>query len=464
MCKSIFSFLKSLIPVRVSAWLPFFILLLFNSSVFSQNLTVGYYPSWLKMTLPANKIQFENLTHIIHAFAWPENDGKISMYSDLIDMELVEATHDAGKKILIAFGGWGQSNGFSQMAADSTSRTNFINNVTEFIQKESYDGVDLDWEFPANTTDKNNLTLLVRELREKLDEVDFSLLLSMAVNPGSYHGQHFDYQAMIDYIDWFAMMAYDFHGGWTDHAGHNAPLYQPPGEYDGSGYDGLQYLHVTRGIPKEKILFGMPFYGRHFYASELYGPATDGFTTYLYSEIARKIAAGGWVYHWDDYSKVPYLLNTYNNRLITYDDTLSIRMKCEFAKENELRGVMIWALGQDVIDDRQPLLETVGTTMGDQIGILTPKNQIVRNFELFDNYPNPFNPSTTIQFYLEKPMPVKLSIYNTAGQLVQVLINSILNRGMNTIAWDASGFPTGVYFYRLEAGKFSEMKKMLLVK
>jgi hypothetical protein len=105
MYNDIFSFLKSMMANRVRAWLPFLTLLLLDSPTFSQNLSVGYYPSWLRMTLPANKIQFENLTHIVHAFAWPENNGKISLYGDLKYPDLVAATHSAGKKILIALGG-----------------------------------------------------------------------------------------------------------------------------------------------------------------------------------------------------------------------------------------------------------------------------------------------------------------------------------------------------------------------
>ena len=463
MFKYKFPFLKSVIRCHIRCFL-LILLLLTASSAFANDLIVGYYPCWMTATLPARDIQFENLTHIIHAFAWPESDGSISTAYGLIYPELNEAAHNAGKKILISLGGWGNSGGFAPMAADSATRATFIGNLMDFMNDNNYDGVDLDWESPANTTQKNNLTLLVKELHEKFDEVDDSLLLTMAVGTGSYSGQHFDYESMIEYIDWFAMMAYDFHGGWSNHAGHNAPLYQPPGENDGSGYDGMQYLHVTRGIPKNKILFGMPFYGKHFYASELYGPATDGNTTYLYSEIARKFAAGGWVYHWDDFSKVPYLLNTYNTRFITYDDTVSIRFKCEFAKDNKLLGVMIWALGQDVLDDTQPLLETVGKTMRGQTGVSTPANQIVRKIELFENYPNPFNPTTTIQFSLDKSLQVRLSIYNNSGQLVQVLLNSMVNGGVHTVKWDANGLSTGLYFYKLEAGSFCEMKKMLFVK
>lgn len=440
------------------------LLLVLVTSSFSQNLIVGYYPSWMKSTLPAEDIQFDNLTHIIHAFVWPDAAGNIIVANDFLYPELNDAVHNAGKKILITFGGAAQSGGFAQMAADPTSRAAFVENVVEFVQNNQYDGVDLDWESPRNVSDKNNLTLLVNELREKFNEVDSSLLLTMAVSAGSWFGQHHDYQAMLDDIDWYGIMAYDFHGGWTNHAGHNAPLYQAPGETDGSCNTALQYLHITRGIPKEKLLLGIPFYGKHFFASSLYGPATGGNTTYLYSEIVAKIAAGGWIYHWDDVSKVPYLFNDLNNRFITYDDTMSVRLKCEFAQDKEMLGVMIWALGQDVVDGSQPLLESIGKSMLGQTGIDLSQNHDRKKIHLYHNFPNPFNPTTQIQFFLDRARHVKLTIYNSTGQIVQTLTNSIMQKGLNRVEWNASGMATGIYFYRLDAGDFSEMNKMLLVR
>jgi chitinase len=81
----------------------------------AQNRVIGYYPGWMKTTLPANKVRFQHLTHINHAFAWPNADGSISSYSEIDHPELIDAAHQAGTKILIALGGWGQSDGFAPM-------------------------------------------------------------------------------------------------------------------------------------------------------------------------------------------------------------------------------------------------------------------------------------------------------------------------------------------------------------
>lgn len=85
-------------------------------------------------------------------------------------------------------------------------------------------------------------------------------------------------------------------------------------------------------------------------------------------------------------------------------------------------------------------------------------------YELNQNYPNPFNPSTTIKFDLPDRNFINLSIYDIKGKLIETLINGSMNSGNHTVNWDASYFPSGVYFYKLETGEHSSTKKMILLK
>src|SRR5690606_29722310 len=73
------------------------------SLTFSQNYVAGYYPNWLLGTLPPQNIKYENLTHVIHAFAWPTSSGSIEMYSGMPSSQLIQSVHNAGKKIVLAF-------------------------------------------------------------------------------------------------------------------------------------------------------------------------------------------------------------------------------------------------------------------------------------------------------------------------------------------------------------------------
>ena len=89
---------------------------------------------------------------------------------------------------------------------------------------------------------------------------------------------------------------------------------------------------------------------------------------------------------------------------------------------------------------------------------------IPSTFALHQNYPNPFNPSTTISYDLPVRAKVKLVIYNLLGQEVATLVNGEQEPGRYNVKFDASGLPSGIYFYRLDAGKFVDVKKMILVK
>lgn len=90
-------------------------------------------------------------------------------------------------------------------------------------------------------------------------------------------------------------------------------------------------------------------------------------------------------------------------------------------------------------------------------------------FYLFQNHPNPFNPVTTITFTLDSPVPVKLNVYNTAGQLVKTLINDGLPRGIHEVVWDGKNdtgqmVSSGLYFYRLKTDAEAQTKSMILLK
>jgi hypothetical protein len=98
------------------------------------------------------------------------------------------------------------------------------------------------------------------------------------------------------------------------------------------------------------------------------------------------------------------------------------------------------------------------------IGITPIQGEVPSSFRLEQNYPNPFNPVTEILFDIPEETFVKLTVMNLIGQEVELLSNSKLSAGRYSADWDASDYPSGIYFYRLEAGSFSQTKKMILVK
>jgi len=89
---------------------------------------------------------------------------------------------------------------------------------------------------------------------------------------------------------------------------------------------------------------------------------------------------------------------------------------------------------------------------------------VVNNFELHQNFPNPFNPTTQIRFSLAEQSQVTLKVYNILGKEIATLVNDLKGAGAHEISFDGSGLSSGVYFYTLQAGKFTETHKMILMK
>jgi hypothetical protein len=101
---------------------------------------------------------------------------------------------------------------------------------------------------------------------------------------------------------------------------------------------------------------------------------------------------------------------------------------------------------------------------GTATGIAENGNPQPKRFKLKQNYPNPFNPTTTIEFSIPQAAQVQLVVYNQLGEQVATLVNRNLPAGIHRIAWQAKDFPSGVYFYRIKAGDFSDTKKLILLK
>jgi subtilase family serine protease len=140
------------------------------------------------------------------------------------------------------------------------------------------------------------------------------------------------------------------------------------------------------------------------------------------------------------------------------------------------------SISMDIMDHLQPMsyyswfvrvtdridtinsLETFSFRTSDSVTAVWVENEIPKVFMLYQNYPNPFNPSTVIMFDLPREVKVKLCVYDVLGRLVNVLIDDIMAAGRYRVEFRGSGLPSGVYFYRLEAGSYISVKKMVLVK
>jgi hypothetical protein len=138
--------------------------------------------------------------------------------------------------------------------------------------------------------------------------------------------------------------------------------------------------------------------------------------------------------------------------LTWYEQTLNVDLKQD---TNTIQMQMFWGyMSLDYLAVPTNIVTSVKNTT----------NMVPTDFSLQQNYPNPFNPATTINFNLGAASNVKLTIYNVLGQKVATLIDSRMSAGQQSVVFDASKISSGVYFYRLDAGSFSSIKKMMLLK
>jgi chitinase len=342
-----------------------FILLLTQIELFStysidsdEKIIAAYYPYYNKVFYSHNDIDFKSITHLCHSFIKPDSSGNLIVDDNFLYPELNEAAHNNGVQVLVSIGGWGNHDGFSPMASDSISRQNFIKNLTEFCLKNNYDGADIDWEYPRKV-DKHNFIILLKELKDAFDLAGIKYLT--AAIPSDDYTNVFNVAEMNKYLDWIGIMTYDFHGSWSNHSGHNSPLYSSPLDTCGSIDYSVNY-YLSKGISREKLLIGIPLYGRIFNSPALY-LKNDGSNSILLQNSVARITDDGWKYVWDHVCEAPLLYSSDNTQLISYEDVNSIKIKSRYIYNQKLGGAIVWALGQDYDGNSTLLLESLKLNM-----------------------------------------------------------------------------------------------------
>lgn len=334
---------------------------------------LSYYPFWAKYQTPpytAAQIPYSKMTHISHAFLLLNGDGDGRLFVDpgLLEPELIANAHAAGVKVMISIGGADpvQATAFHRMAADEAARRRFARNVHRFMADNGYDGVDIDWEVPNAPDDTLPCILLMQALRDELPSPRWLISMAIPSDPRGY-GTGFDVPSLTPLLDFINVMTYDFHGPWSDHAGHNSPLIlnkADPG-LEGGLVTSINLFEKTYGVPREKLNIGTAFYGYEFDGvQDLWqycdcGPNTtsQSYGTYIKPRINQM----GWTAYVDSVAKAPYLLHQPDQPgFITYDDPTSTARKTQYVLgKRKLGGIFMWDLSADYDGKTQDLLDAM---------------------------------------------------------------------------------------------------------
>ncbi len=303
-----------------------------------------------------------------------------------------------GLKILLSIGGWDGCTYYSDAALTPKSREIFVDDcINKFIlgnlpKADSaggkgvaagiFDGFDIDWEFPVsggpegmhyNPNDKKNYTSLIKLFRKKLNEVRPGLILTAAVPADKPNINNINIPAVKNYLNWFNVMTYDFHGSWNRVTGHHTNLLSSPNDTTDNGVKlsldkSVKYFMDSLGVKSYKIVPGVAFYGKAWanvdsFDHGLYQPGIDtgrvlNWGQGNYSSI-NSLLSEGFKYYWDTLAMAPWLYNKTKKIFFTFDDSKSVSLKRHYVDAFNLGGIMCWEISGD--DSTGTLINTMYT-------------------------------------------------------------------------------------------------------
>jgi chitinase len=267
---------------------------------------VGYFPTWQGKV---EDIQWGRLTHLNYAFVLPTPAGGLTALEKPERLrQLVAAGHKHGVKVSMAIGGWNDGNdkAFEQVAADPALRAAFVESLAALIKEYDLDGIDMDWEYPDPGQSGQNFLALMQLLQARLQPMGKLLTMAVVGDGKTAAGIPDQTFALVDFVN---IMAYD-----ADE--DKRYVHHSPYEYAELCLD----FWLARGLPREKVILGVPFYGKKPYTDYHKIVAQD-------PKAPQADQAGG----------------------LRYNGLDTIRKKTALAARKG-GGIMIWELSQDTGD------------------------------------------------------------------------------------------------------------------
>ncbi|MDO6429830.1 glycosyl hydrolase family 18 protein [Flavitalea sp. BT771] len=335
-----------------------------------QPAVIGYYAG---RSTALDSFATEKLTHILFSFCHLQgNRLSVSNARDTATiLHMVELKRRTPRlKVILSLGGWGGCKTCPLVFATRKGRNEFVRSVKELTDYFHTDGIDLDWEYPALTNvpgypyspeDKDHFTLLIKRLRKKLDktnEISFA-----AGGFTKYLTTSIDWKKVTPRVNYINLMTYDLVSGYDTISGHHTPLYSTAQQRESTD-NAVRYLESI-GVPAAKLAIGVAFYARIFEGVDsinngLYRPCRFKRGVSYRDQATVLSKDSGFVFHWDPVAQAPYMYNARQKLFVTYDDTLSVRLKTRYAMDQHLGGIMFWQLPEDKFTDG--LLDVIDNT------------------------------------------------------------------------------------------------------
>ncbi|KAF2259983.1 chitinase 18-7 [Lojkania enalia] len=378
--------------------------------------SVAYFTNWgiYGRNYHPQDIPADKLTHVLYAFADNRETGEVILTDTWSDVEKHYANdswNDVGKnmygclkqinllkkrnrnlKLLLSVGGWTYAHErkhFDGPASTPQGRKIFADSCVRLIKDYGFDGIDIDWEYPQNPEQGEQLLLLLQEIRHAMDayanhlaahshrydhgqEPKPHFMLSIAAPAGESNYKNLPLGRLASVLDFINLMGYDFAGSWDHHSGHQANLYASRSCPTCTPFNIHSVIqnYVAAGVPPCKIVLGMPLYGRAFSNTKGIGQSFSGVGEGSFEAGVwdfKALPRPGASEHIDEESGASYCYDGNSQTLVSYDNVAIAKRKAEYIRQHNLGGAMWWELSGDRTDEGS-IVTNVVRELGGQDG------------------------------------------------------------------------------------------------
>ncbi|KAJ5630130.1 Endochitinase B [Penicillium herquei] len=320
----------------------------------------AYYPNWrIYRKQPPSSLRLGFISHVFYSFAcdeWADTQMPVDGAEGCLRAFVQLKQQYSQMRVILSVGGGGKgSENFAAVAHDPTRLETFVRTARELVDQYGLDGIDIDWEHPADSTQGKDYVRLLARIREVLPS---PYVLASCLPAGEWALQNIDLSAAHKYLDMINLMTYDFSGPWEPETGHQAQLYGTPT----SCYLAVSYI-LSQGVPSRKVILGIPTYGRSFL--DCNGPGQkytelggeDG--VFDYRDLPRPEAQE----ILDNQAGAAYCVGG-DGGFVTYDIPATVQQKAQLVTTTKLGGLFYWHICSDSRGPRS-LIETGYNTLHD---------------------------------------------------------------------------------------------------